>query len=369
MTLDSRTHTRHLAAVAQAEAAATAVDQTIATVWGDLLRVLRTVRGQWDARHAAARVLHALGPKMVQATSGRLHGILDKTRERTADDILRGVPVASLAWAAAQRVRRRHLPLPHHLHESRAQGRPLREDIARQLPGAVALFFDRDNHLALGDLLAFLRDPASMPRTDQLAMFRAILFPSPTQDAVNRIMYGPLAGGVSWVQRLEAATKLASPEQVADVVARGYAAGKTQREIARDLLPVVQNVQSSARRIARTGGLRIAGQVQMACHEQLGDLVIGYTVHATLDQNTRPWHRARDGTTYYKEPASGQKGMRQCPHPPDEPEDPSERPAKAPRVAPNCRCFLVPKLTAVSQVVGQRQNQPASAGAAAMADV
>src|SRR5687768_12313833 len=122
-------HTRHLAAINQAEAAAAAVDRAIAAVWADLMRVLRTVRGPWGARHAATRALRQLAPQVHGAADSHLRAIADKTRAQTANDIVRTVPRSSLAWAAAElakrRGRRAHLPL----HESRL----LREDIAPSL--------------------------------------------------------------------------------------------------------------------------------------------------------------------------------------------------------------------------------------------
>ena len=90
--------------------------------------------------------------------------------------------------------------------------------------------------------------------------------------------------------------------------------------------------------------MRVAAATQMDAHAALGDLVVGYKVHATLDNNTRPWHRSRDGQRYYLDPAPDQKGMAQCPHPPDEAADPSERPVGTPRTAWNCRCYLTPIL-------------------------
>ncbi len=120
--------------------------------------------------------------------------------------------------------------------------------------------------------------------------------------------------------------------------------GQSQQEIARAILPAVQGVRASARRIARTESLRVAGAVQMDTHEGLGDLVVGYRVMATVDKNTRAWHAKRDGTIYYADPAPGQKGYAQMPHPPEEPADPAERPAGTPQMAFNCRCTLIPVL-------------------------
>lgn len=344
--LASKALNRHVQAIDAAEAAANAVDRAIAAMWADLLKVLRTVKNPWEAYQHATRAMRGLDHRMITATAAPLEIIATATRKRTTADILYTTPLTSLAHAAAQK------RLPRRLHESRL----LREDLA---PGAANLFLHPHvpGYLGTADLLRLLRDPSSMTRAEQLELFASILFPTPPKSAIDRVVYGDSAGGLSWMARLQAATKLAEPAHVADVVSRGYAAGKTQREIAKDLLPIVQNVRSSARRIARTEGLRIAGSVQMACHEQLGDLVIGYTLHATDDENVRPWHWKRNGQVYYANPAPGQKGYRQLPRPPMEPEDPAERPPGTPQLAHNCRCFTTPVLRPVGS-----PRQAAAAG-------
>ena len=132
-------------------------------------------------------------------------------------------------------------------------------------------------------------------------------------------------------------TRVAAPEVLAPRIASGYAAGKGWREIAEDILPVVDGVRSTARRVARTEGLRIASAVNEEHFEALGsDAIAGYQLLATLDQFSRPWHAARHGQVYYRSPKPGQKGFAQMPRPPEEPADPSERPAGTPRTAWNC---------------------------------
>jgi SPP1 gp7 family putative phage head morphogenesis protein len=142
---------------------------------------------------------------------------------------------------------------------------------------------------------------------------------------------------------------------LASIVANGMAAGKSQRDIANEILPQVDGVRSSARRIARTEGARVLHQTQQLCHEQLGDLIVAYQVHSVHDHNTRPWHAARSGTVYYRDPKPGQKGPAQQPNPPAEAEDAGERPSNTPATAPNCRCWLSPVLSAPQHIL----NDPA----------
>jgi hypothetical protein len=75
--------------------------------------------------------------------------------------------------------------------------------------------------------------------------------------------------------------------------------------------------------------------MQMTAHSQLGDLVAGWQIHATLDERTRPEHAARNGTIYWIHPKAGQRGVDEMPHPPMEADG---------STAWNCRCFLTPVL-------------------------
>lgn len=168
---------------------------------------------------------------------------------------------------------------------------------------------------------------------------------------VGEYLFGPLNPQTlhqilfssDWSQRLSALTRLAAPELLSSILSNGIQQGKTIDQIARDLRPHLQGVQTSARRVARTETVRVAHEVQFDAWEQVGDLIVGYQIHAVHgNPNTRKWHLSRDGTIYYKDPKPGQKGLRQMPKPPAEAEDPSERPPNAPRIAPNCLCYLTP---------------------------
>ncbi len=169
---------------------------------------------------------------------------------------------------------------------------------------------------------------------DQRDFISDLLFPPLSVERVAAILQRPIAGR-TWLQDLSQATRLASPDVVASIIANGFSAGLNPREIAALLRPAVQGVQTSARRVARTYGMQVAHRVQMDAHEQLGDLVIGYTVRSAKSPNSRKWHVQRSGTEYFLNPKKGQKGMAQCPHPPLEADDPVERPAGTPHLAFN----------------------------------
>ncbi|HYE19208.1 MAG TPA: minor capsid protein, partial [Tepidisphaeraceae bacterium] len=182
----------------------------------------------------------------------------------------------------------------------------------------------------------FLPEPVGPEDADdQRDYLSDILFPPLDSPRIAAILRQPIAGS-TWQQDLDRATKYASGEQIANVMASGLSLGKNPREVAKELQSRLGVVQSSARRVARTYGVQVAHRAQMDCHQALGGLLVGYQIRATLDQHTRPWHAARSGTIYYLDPAPGQKGMAQCPHPPLEAEDPNERPPGAPKTSWNC---------------------------------
>ena len=190
--------------------------------------------------------------------------------------------------------------------------------------------------ITTADLLQPLRHGTTLDDGQQRALFHSLLFPVPSEDQLRRVVYSS-----GWRQRLLAGTSLGNPDQLADAITSGLLAGKNQAEIAREIRPLVQGVQSSARRVARTECMRVAGQAQEACSHALGDMVIGFQVRAVLDENTRISHRLRDGQAYYKVPKAGQLGMDQCPRPPMEADN---------TPAFNCRCFLIPLMSPIQKI-------------------
>jgi len=171
-----------------------------------------------------------------------------------------------------------------------------------------------------------------LPRTrlEDEGLAVGVALPSLTADEVTRVVY---ASG--WAKRLQHLTALTAPESLASRIAAAVQRGLTVQQIARDIRPVVQNVQTTARRVARTAGLYVAHEAEMRTYEKLEGLVVGYRVRAVLDSRTRPEHRRRDGQEFYYHPRAGQRPMSECPHPPREADG---------TWAFNCRCFLTPIL-------------------------
>lgn len=176
------------------------------------------------------------------------------------------------------------------------------------------------------------------------ARIEAQLLPVESQEEIDRIVYAP-SGQTTWQQRMQAQTGLASPASVAAVIATSRAQGETAGQMAQRLLPIVQGNRVSARRIARTESARCSTESAMQTYENMGDLVIGYQINATMDWRVRPHHAARNGTIYYRTPRPGQESMLHMPRPPIE-EDGT--------VAYNCRCYLSPVLTPADHI----ENNP-----------
>lgn len=285
--LAARTRTRQLLVHARADAAANVADRAVRRVWNILLAILRQGLPWHEAQQTAQRALALLGPYVRAGIQDHLFGMASWVYDRTVRHIGATVPKRQLIRATSLAVREDEGSTPE---------------------------------LRVQDLLD-------------------ILFPPPPEVDVLKIIYAN-----QWQERLAASTRLAQPATLAAILASGMAQGKSQREIAQDILPAVNNVRVSARRSARTEALRVAGQMQMQAHEQLGDLVLGFQIHSMHDEHVRPWHLKRDKTLYYKNPEPGQKSLYQMPNPPEEAADPNERPPGTPQMAWNCRCYLTPVL-------------------------
>lgn len=173
-----------------------------------------------------------------------------------------------------------------------------------------------------------------------------MLFDPLSPEKVASIVRGTTAGA-SWQSRLSQQTSLAPPEHLATILTQNFNSQKTPAELSRVLKDHVGGVASTARRVARNESMRIAHESRMDAYEDLGDLVIGYQIHATMDSRVRPEHAARSGNVYYKNPKPGQLGVDKMPRPPIEADG---------TVAHNCRCWITPVLSMNPEI----ENDPAS---------
>lgn len=353
--LASHYGTRQIEVSLHADAAAEAVDRTIGETWREVLAVLRSVKNPVEAQRRVREAAHGLLGGVQGQIAASLERITVWGHRTTAENLTQTLPVAYLAAAVSQQISEGKCRETRHLDRTKfASDANLLES---EESGALAVLVKAAG-LEPVDLLAPLREPArsEMSIESQKDLFSRLLFPPPSPAKVAQIVFNPpvtrqiphvhvrreeeppIPVAVPWPERIAALSRLAPPEQLASIVATGYAMGKSQREIAKDLLPAVNGVRSSARRIARTEGLRVASAIQMEAHEALGDLVAGYQIHAVLDQSTQPLHAARNGLVWLKtDPRPKQVVLRM---------ELPECPTRA-----NCRCFESPVLQAIPRIV------------------
>jgi hypothetical protein len=205
-------------------------------------------------------------------------------------------------------------------------------------PGFVALAPGRFDANPFPRGLDFL----SLPADAQRDFFHALLFPPPPEAVVKEIVY---ASG--WSARLGAETSLAAPRDVAAAVLRSITSGQSIRDLAKDLLPIVDNVRATARRVARDETMRVMHTMQRDAELQIDDLVVGRQVFAVDNGHSptsRPEHKKRHGTIYYKKPGPGQHDISECPNPPYEADG---------TLAYNCRCWTSAVLVDPDTIAGE----------------
>lgn len=261
--------------LARADEVADTAERAVLRVWLDLLRAIKA-GGSWAVVFASTRAaLHSL--PAVARTIGQ--DLVDAHRQ-------------SSVWTAHKLA----ATLPRRHRRALLKRRGLLEDLVAET-----------------DLLA----DALLPPLDAAA--------------VQRVVFGS-----GWLQQITRLTALAAPDLLAARIAALVQQGLPVQKIAQEVRPVVQDVQTSAMRVARTAGLWVAHEAERDVYRELeGDLIAGYTVRAVLDRATRKEHRERDGQQFFVRPGPGQRPMSECPHPPREADG---------SWAFNCRCYLEPLL-------------------------
>jgi hypothetical protein len=271
--------------LARADRTADAAERVVRRVWLDLLAAIR--EGGAHVRTRCAAILRQL-PHAAAIVAQDLAGVAQDSARWTARHV-----AAELTAEQRERVLR---------------GRVLPTGI---YPKVESLFEDergQDDPLLVG-----------------------LILPTLTGDQVNAVLRDH-----GWFDRIQKLTRLANPDTLAARIGALMQAGESIQKIAREIRPLVQGVQTSARRVARTAGLFIAHEAELATYEGLAEMIEGYTIHAVRDHATRPEHLKRDGTKYYRNPKPGQRGLDEMPRPPREADG---------TWAFNCRCWLSPLLS------------------------
>lgn len=307
--LTARVAGAHAEAVARADQLAAAVDAATAAAWRDLWRAVAAAHTYADQLRAARRGVDHLAAVMITGVGRGLWALAEQTHRTSAAAVTTALPPDYLAAAAV-----------------RAAGRRRRLIFEADPPRGAAQVEIGADGVRVG-----------RPSSDDADGWTGLLFPPLSQREVADIVRQDGSDGRTWEDRLRGWSGKLNPDRTATEIAIALSEGGSLRALAKRLEGPVQGTRAAAMRVARTEGLRVANAVQMRCHDQLGDLVAGYQIRATLDLVTRPKHAARHGRVWLK--ASGVP-MRQA----------LDMEADDLPDAPNCRCLLVPVLTPPSSV-------------------
>jgi SPP1 gp7 family putative phage head morphogenesis protein len=319
--LASHAGTVQMDLLGHADALANTAETAIRHAWNELWKLLKDAE-TLNVYAVAQRHFQQLFAVLVNDLGHGLSNLATWSHNRTAGYLADTIPLPYLHVALAPKI--------------------LAQAFTEASPGLVS-FARADIDLATADLISAheIGDDAKARE-----IFQAILFPAPPLQRLQQIIYSG-AGGAPWTERLRSETKLAAPDAIANILAAGFAAGLGPRAIAQQLQPVVGDVSATARRIARTEGMRVAHAIQWEANQAIASMTLGHQVHAQLDQNTRPLHRIRNGNIYYADPKPGQRGYDEMPHPPMEADG---------TVAHNCRCWTSVVLAPPSRITSNPES-------------
>lgn len=309
----SRGARRQVEILDRAERAADNVDRVIGRAWQLILGVLRTNLGYHANLVRSLIILEDLAGSIRTSLISDFARAYKLARQAETRDIVDVLP----NW-----ILRQMSPAPAEVVESR-------EDLEG---GSIEI--DRSG--------AKTREPARRKRSAkrEKKIYQGLIFPGPTPEEVAGRL-APFVRPDNWAA-IGGDSGRKMPRELAQAIAGGIARGLTQQQLAKEILPYFAGQQSRARTVARTFSMLVAQHARTDAAEQMGDMLIGYQVHATRDSHTRPEHAARDGTVYYKDPKGHQKGMDQMPQPPLEADG---------SLAFNCRCWLSPVLKPLDSLI------------------
>lgn len=193
--------------------------------------------------------------------------------------------------------------------------KPARSGYLIMRAGELRLVYeDNETALPFGAPVEPLAKPVLLD-TDKEEVMKRILFPPPSQREVAEMV-----GRTGWADRFANLSKLITDKRALfGQLVTGYSDGENLKQLTKRVLPLVDDISASAKRIARTEGMRIAEQMQRKSWAPLGDMLEGAQIIAVLDERTRPEHATRNGTIYYANPKGNQKGMQELPDLPDAP--------------------------------------------------
>jgi hypothetical protein len=159
-------------------------------------------------------------------------------------------------------------------------------------------------------------------------------------DEAREILYSKNPWGLTWEEQLAKSSKMvADPAAMANALADGIAADESLPKLRQRIMPLVENLNVSAQRIARTEGLRVsmtAQQRQYDKADKAGVGIKGMRLHCAMAPASAPDHKKRNLKFY---PKVGPAGSGQYVAKDGEPYP------GTPYGHANCMCFGSPEFT------------------------
>lgn len=174
------------------------------------------------------------------------------------------------------------------------------EGVAKSVPGEALLAIHSPKDLVVRESLTEAGGPILAQFVSGLGKGAQRIANSflrlPTKAEVARLVFEPFEGQ-TWTQRMR--NWLPVEEEIATEIQDGLALGKSRQEIARAILPLVDDSRYKAIRIARTEVHRVNVTAQMRSVDQaLGDAVVAWRYTATRDSRVSEDHLKLDGKVY-----------------------------------------------------------------------
>ena len=304
----------HRQSLRRAEQSVSRVDGVLVRLWRELLAALMT----------------GDSPAAMQATAQRSLADIAATLEKELSTTARATSEAAAAYMVRRIPRRAWMKYFQRLRDGETveHTQPVTEMMKRDFDPDQPWSFARR---FLSRSLDYVNELDKLVGSDEMddgeftALVKSIVFPPPTKKEAAAILNDAslYPDRVPWKRRL--AGEGFSFKKIVGTVTTGIGQGKSPKDIAKDLRPLVDDVRYRATRIARTETLRVAQTMQRRSEEAVDDLIVGREMVAVLDDRTRPHHRERDGQRYMKDghQKAGDEAWDDAPSLPDE---------------PNCRC-------------------------------
>jgi SPP1 gp7 family putative phage head morphogenesis protein len=253
-----------------------------------------------------------------------IHRVLERMWQAVAVSI-RDTLNAMTQWAYSRSVADLLKTVPQHWFNAVAP--------SLQLAEAETLVYDPSQpvppgYTVVGGMLVRIEDEPIRTGISDETLIRELIFPPLDEERIGQIVFRS-----NWVHELRnLSQQITNPASVASQIVVSQSSGENVQQLTQRLKDQFSLAASSAKRVARTEAMRVAGVAQHDSFQKLGPLRIGFRHLSVLDQNSRPEHAILNGRVYYDDPGPGEPSVDEMVIPPY-----AER-------LPNCRCSMTPVL-------------------------